>query len=354
MTSRLAQLFDGAFLSECWPDQHRVCHGDLARLGPLVELPQLTDLALLLASYRDRVRVVLPDKRDEHSSLQVEPSAAAALHAEGMALVLNGVERFLPPVQELLTALRTELGLTAGCEPRSIIYVTPRGAGNSPHFDANANFVVQIRGTKRWHVAPNTHVPDPTDRWAMNEGPLPEELKGYARTPLPSAMPEDAEMIELKPGSVLFVPRGYWHSTEADEDALSLNFTFGQPTWADVVLGSLREKLLKDPAWRKLAMGTDPSPELLASLRDALDQEPLYLLAAEGFLRVEDAKVLASLGEEEFELEADERLHPVLAWIGEQGGPFSEQEAKMNFPELATGLRELLARLEANRLLSRV
>jgi hypothetical protein len=273
-----------------------------------------------------------------------------------MALILNGVERFLPPVEAWLTALRTELGLPPGCEPRSIIYVTPRGAGNSPHFDANANFVVQIRGTKRWRLAPNTHVPDPTDRWAMNEGPLPAELQGYALTPLPTGMPADAEQIDLKPGSVLFVPRGYWHSTEADEDTLALNFTFGQPTWADVVLGALREKLLKDRTWRKLATGGAPSPALLASLRrevGALDEQPLYVLVPEGFLRVEDARVLASLGDEEFELEADERLHPVLAWIGEQGGPFSAEDAAMISPELSTGVPGLLAMLEARGLLTR-
>ena len=262
----LERMFTGhAFLSECWPDHHLVSHGELDRLGPLSTLPELATLEMLLASYRDRVRVALPDKRDEHSSLQLESSAAAALHGQGMALILNGVERFLPLVQEWLTALRLELGLPPGCEPRSIIYVTPSGAGNSPHFDANANFVVQLRGTKRWHIARNTHVPDPTDRWAMNEGPLPEELRGYALTPLPSELPADTEVIDLKPGSVLFVPRGYWHSTEADEDTLALNFTFGQPTWADVVLGQLREKLLKDRAWRKLATGPTEAPSTSTS-----------------------------------------------------------------------------------------
>ena len=354
---KLERMFTGhSFLTESWPEHHLVSHGELERLGELSTLPEFTDLALLLARYRDRVRVALPDKRDEHSSLQVESSAAAALHGQGMALILNGVERFLPPVQEWLTALRLELGLPPGCEPRAIIYVTPSGAGNSPHFDANANFVVQLRGTKRWHVAPNTHVPDPTDRWAMNEGPLPEELRGYALTPLPTELPADTEVIDLKPGSVLFVPRGYWHSTEADEDTLALNFTFGQPTWADVVLGQLREKLLKDRAWRKLATGPTPSPELLARLRAevvATDEAPLFVLVPEAFLRVEDAKVLASLGEGEFELDADERTHPALAWIGEQGGPFSAEDVAMHSPELSGEAADLLAMLEAKGLLTR-
>ena len=363
------RLFTGhstdSFLAKHWPDLHLVSHGPLERLGELAQLPELATLETLLASYRDKVRIALPDKRDEHSSLQVDALTAAALHRNGMALILNGVERFLPVVAQWLTELRLELGLPLECEPRSIVYATPSGAGNSPHFDANANFVVQLRGTKRWHVAPNRHVPHPTDRWAMNETGLSPELAGYVEGPLPTQMPADTEVIDLKPGSVLFVPRGYWHATEADEDTLAINFTFGQPTWADLTLVALRKRLLKDPAWRDLANDPSRVAEMLAGLQaqverlepaevlGALDEAPLYLLVPEGFLRVEDAKVLASLGAEEFEIEVDESLHALLAWIGEQGSPFSTEDAAMNFPELASGLPGLLETLQQKGLLIR-
>ena len=365
----LEQLFTGqstdSFLSKHWPDHHLVFHGPLERLGALVELPEFAQLETLLGSYRDKVRIALPDKRDEHSSLQVDALTAAALHRNGMALILNGVERFLPLVAEWLTELRLELGLPLECEPRSIVYATPAGAGNSPHFDANANFVVQLRGTKRWHVAPNRHVPHPTDRWAMNETGLSAELAGYVDAPLPTQMPADTEVIDLKPGSVLFVPRGYWHATEADEDTLAINFTFGQPTWADLVLVALRKRLLKDGEWRVLANDPSRVAEMLARLQseverldlpevlEALDEAPDYLLVPEGFLRVEDAKVLASLGAEEFEIEVDESLHALLAWIGEQGSPFSSEDAASHFPELASGLPGLLTTLESKGLLQR-
>jgi 50S ribosomal protein L16 3-hydroxylase len=365
----LERLFPGqttdSFLVKHWPDQHLVSHGPLERLGALGELPELAHLETLLSSFRDKVRIALPDKRDEHSSLQVDALTAAALHRSGMALILNGVDRFLPLVADWLTELRLELGLPLECEPRSIVYATPAGAGNSPHFDANANFVVQLRGTKRWHLAPNHHVPHPTDRWAMNETGLSAELAGYVDAPLPTQMPTDTEVIDLEPGSVLFVPRGYWHATEADEETLAINFTFGQPTWADLVLVALRKRLLRDGEWRVLANDPSRVAEMLARLQseverlelpevlEALDAAPTYLLVPEGFLRVEDAKVLASLGAEAFEIEADEHLHPVLAWIGEQRSPFSAQNAALNFPELATGLPGLLAALESKGLLTR-
>ncbi len=377
-TACLERLFGtDDFLERYWPGHHLVAHGPLERLGPLGRLPEFSQLDLLLASYPDKVRVALPDKRDEHSSLQVPAEEAAALHAEGMALIFNAVERFLPPVQFWLEALRIELGLPLKCEPRSIIYVSPAGSGNSPHFDANANFVVQICGTKRWQIAPNTDVIHPTDRWAMNQEDLPEELEGYVHSPLPTQMPADAQTFELVAGSVLFVPRGYWHQTQTDEETLALNFTFGQPSWADLMLSALRARLLKDPAWRELANGLRaPQPlraeackvqlaKMLAQLQhevaalepaevaDAFDAQTAWLLVPRAFLRLDENSVVASLGAGEFTIEADESLHPVLEWIGRQRTPFSLEQLAMHFPALTPGLPALLQTLKVNRLLGK-
>jgi 50S ribosomal protein L16 3-hydroxylase len=65
----------------------------------------------------------------------------------------------------------------------------------------------------------------------------------------------------MEPGCVLFVPRGYWHETTTEEDSLSLNFTFSQPTWADVFTKSLQELLLRSPEWRELADGLEGTDE---------------------------------------------------------------------------------------------
>jgi 50S ribosomal protein L16 3-hydroxylase len=365
-----------SFVERCWPEQPLVFHGPLARLGALGALPELETLERLLGAYGDRVRVALPDKRDEHSSLQVDALTAATLHRAGMALILNGVERFFPVVEQWLGGLRRELGLPLKCEPRSIIYVTPAGGGNSPHFDANANFVVQLRGTKRWRLAPNHAVRHPSDRWAMNQAEVPDELAAELSGTLPEALPEDAQTIDLLPGSVLFVPRGFWHATEAGEDTLALNFTFGQPSWADLVLTALRQRLLADEGWRALADGlcaADPArveagraqlvhrlgllqaevaqlqPEAIIA---SLDLQPAYLLEPEAFLRVEDGVVIASIGgEEDLELEAEENLHPVVEWIAEQGAPFSLELVSRHFPTVVSELPALLAALRAKGVL---
>ena len=76
------------------------------------------------------------------------------------------------------------------------------------------------------------------------------ELESYATAPMPTQMPADTSEFTLDPGSMLFVPRGSWHSTQAVTDALALNFTFSAPTWIDIFTTVLRARLSHSPEWR--------------------------------------------------------------------------------------------------------
>jgi 50S ribosomal protein L16 3-hydroxylase len=144
------------------------------------------------------------------------------------------------------------MGLSAMTYGRNLIYATKAGKGTSPHFDQNMNFVIQVHGSKKWWVAPNKNVENPMTRHTMGL-PLDAELEGYASLPMPTKMPKDAIEFTLESGSMLFVPRGSWHCTEAITDALSLNFTFSAPTWIDIFSAALRSRLSHSPDWRQTA-----------------------------------------------------------------------------------------------------
>ncbi len=135
---------------------------------------------------------------------------------------------------------------------RNLVYAIPSGKGTAAHFDQNINFVLQIHGTKRWWVAPNPHVENPMSRHTIGLAMDPE-LDSYAQTSMPDQLPENATEFVLKPGSLLFVPRGAWHRTEAITDALSLTFTFSAPTWIDILTAALRGRLAQSSEWRATA-----------------------------------------------------------------------------------------------------
>ena len=260
-------------------DQPFVVHAGAASpaIRALIELPFLRSLDAMLAAWPGPVQVHLPDVADEASAIDVPAKDAHKLFACGMGLLFNDVHAASPLLTDWLAAIRSDLGLSALTQGRCLVYATPGGKGTAPHFDQNLNFVLQLHGTKRWSLAHNHHVEAPLTRHTIGQ-PLDPELATYARTPMPAQMPAHQQQITLTPGSLLFVPRGTWHATHADSDALSLNFTFTAPTWLDLLLAAMRARLALAPAWRATATAAT-APDFAALLHDLAEDVPHWSAA---------------------------------------------------------------------------
>jgi 50S ribosomal protein L16 3-hydroxylase len=229
-----------------------VVHGLREPVSELLAIPLLASLETLLGTWPDPVQVYLPGIADEARSITVPPHEARERFAAGMSLLFNEVQLHAPQLVPWLDTIRADLGVSALTQRRSLVYATPAGTGTAPHFDQNVNFVLQVHGTKSWFLAPNTNVTLPMTRHTMRL-PVDPELQSYATLPMPDELPPDRTEIVLEPGSVLFVPRGTWHSTIAATDALALNFTFSPPTWIDVFSAALRSRLALSSDWRETA-----------------------------------------------------------------------------------------------------
>lgn len=235
-----------------------VVHHGADQLRQLRDLPFLASLKSLLKQWPGAIQAHLPDVRDEASSIDTTAKDAQKLFDNGLGLLFNEAQKLSPVLEEWLHKIREDLGLSALTYGRCLIYATPDGKGTAPHFDQNINFVLQIHGTKKWTLAPNHSVVNPMVRHTMGQ-PVDPEMMSYLEAGMPERMPKDTVSFELKPGSVLFVPRGCWHETQAEGDALALNFTFTAPTWSDLFLSALRSRLILAPEWRETADGvSDP------------------------------------------------------------------------------------------------
>ena len=247
-----------------------VIHHVPDELKDLRDLPLVSSIEELLELWPAQIQVHLPEARDEISAVDVKAEEAEKMFHEGMGLLFNDANLYSPILQEWVDQLKRDLGLSALTYGRSLIYVTPDGKGTAPHFDQNINFVLQIHGTKKWTLAENTSVINPMVRHTMGH-PVDPEMMSYLEKPLMEKMPAKSQTFELKPGSLLFVPRGVWHETEADGHALALNFTFTAPTWADLFLSALRSRLVLSPEWRETADGNvDTFDSLLSEIKDDL------------------------------------------------------------------------------------
>ena len=225
-------------------------------LTELRKLPFLESLDDLIKAWPSHVQVHLPDLRDEVSAINVPTNEAKNYFDQGMALLFNDVNTISPVLETWLNQMKSDLGISSRSYGRCLVYAIPDGKGTAAHFDQNINFVLQIHGTKKWTLATNESVLNPMDRFTMGL-PVEQEMMSYLDAQMPETMPQETFSFELKPGSLLFVPRGVWHATEADGDALSLNFTFTAPAWMDLFLGALRSRLILSSEWRETAMIAD-------------------------------------------------------------------------------------------------
>lgn len=229
-----------------------VTHGLKESICDITELSFLSSLQNLINNWPHEVSVHLPELSDEASSISVNASESIAYFKKKMSLLFNDVNRISPELELWTQNLRRDLGLSALTYGRNLVYATPKDGGTAAHFDQNINFVLQLQGTKDWWIAKNNDVTNPLTRHTMGLEPDPE-LASYLDGPLSSSFPEDFEHYTLKPGSLLFVPRGSWHKTKSKTDSLALNFTFSAPSYLDLLLSAMRGRLAGDVRWRSTA-----------------------------------------------------------------------------------------------------
>ncbi|WP_017220101.1 JmjC domain-containing protein [Moritella dasanensis] len=233
-----------------------VSHGNTESLKDLMGLPFLKSVENLAAYWQDTVDVFNPQVADEISKTSVSPEDAINEYYCGNCILFNDVNRMIPEFDMWNQKIRKEIGFSELTYVRNLVYASPAGKGNAPHFDQNFNFVVQLEGTKKWWLAENKTINNPMTRHVIGH-PVDHELAGYADKEFPEAFPADCIEYILEPGSILFVPRGVWHMTEAVTDAVSFNFTFTPPTWIDIATAVIREKLSHSEKWRESAIIDD-------------------------------------------------------------------------------------------------
>lgn len=91
----------------------------------------------------------------------------------------------------------------------------------------------------------------------------------------------DAVTFQTEPGSVVYVPHGHWHATEASELSLAVLFTVNQEDWVSMITKKISAQLRQREAWREIPIGIrNPNfwrsrhafvSELLADLKATAD-----------------------------------------------------------------------------------
>ncbi len=251
----------------------------------LVDMLSLDDVDALLTSTAIRtpaVRLahngsVLPESSYTRSGTLagkpltglVDPRKLFDLVDDGASVVLQGLQRYWPPLTRLVSELEAELGHP--CQANA--YLTPPGSqGFAVHSDSHDVFVFQTHGSKRWEVHADGAVQD----------------------------------ILLEPGLVMYLPTGTPHAARA-QDTASLHVTLGinQLTWRHLVRRAVTPLLdAVDDGHLPAGYADHPGSlgeglaDRLTALADAvrgLDAQALAREQAEGFLSSRPMSVAGGL-----------------------------------------------------------
>jgi bifunctional lysine-specific demethylase and histidyl-hydroxylase NO66 len=142
--------------------------------------------------------------------------------ADGYTVVLDSVEQYVRAIASLTHSIEVELNFATKVNA----YVTPPGSqGFVAHYDEHDVLILQIQGSKLWHLYNGADVP-------------PHEMSRRkpvvtARLPLPTD-------VRLEAGDVLYLPRGRVHAAEAtSEPSIHLTVGIHAPTLLALVTRTL-------------------------------------------------------------------------------------------------------------------
>jgi len=167
---------------------------------------------------------------------RADPAKVHALLGLGASLVMDAVEESLPEVRQMTELLADRFlgicGANAYCSFQGIQAL-------QSHCDLHDVFAVHCEGEKVWRIYGHRAL-DPVDHyWGEDARDYIDRAKG----PL---MME----VAMRPGDLLYIPRGFYHDALASSEA-SLHLTFSVTRHTSRLLFRLLEEVgMKDPAFR--------------------------------------------------------------------------------------------------------
>jgi hypothetical protein len=359
------------FFDDYWPERVFEAHGLLSRLPAVFTSKELSSFRALAAGYRGWLGFGQGAKSSRMLSVQeVNP---LHLYEIGLSVYLPDISDNVPGAAAFLRALERDLGIEEGCS-RITVWASPRGDGAPTHFDSEDVFSIQLAGTKRFEVAPMKEYAYPLGgQFAPGAAPY-EDMYPQIEKGFPEVVESDFVTVDMKPGSVLFIPRGTWHRTQAEQDSFAISIGIRPPALVESFLEQLRCMLLQHPEWRRPLYGVhgdaarrrqalerarralDTIPDIVQSistdyLAPLADLERLKNLdAASSFQREpgtrmelprsgsELLRVFATTrdaGEQStLQMSAPPQYLPTFRWLAEVKAPFTAGEMARRFPEV--------------------
>jgi bifunctional lysine-specific demethylase and histidyl-hydroxylase NO66 len=225
------------FLDEIWAEKH--CHVRRNCVGYFDKLLHgATAVEDLLERFRpepSKVRLIREhDKKSRDNYRLADGSLDLACvrgdFADGYTIVLDDVEQYVRAIASLAHAIEVELNFATKVNA----YVTPpESQGFVTHYDGHDVLILQIQGSKIWHLYEGADVP-------------PHQLRREEKWIAAESLSSTTD-LRLEVGDVLYVPRGLVHAAEAtSEPSVHLTVGIHAPTALTFAVAALNSLSFSD------------------------------------------------------------------------------------------------------------
>ncbi|MGD9507706.1 MAG: cupin domain-containing protein [Geminicoccaceae bacterium] len=205
---------------------HSVMNWDV--LNRLLEAtPLWTSQTMLLILDRETIPApsycVSTPGREGIGVMRPDPEKVQQFLARGATMVLNFIDQFTPELRAFSRALGRELG---GTVQANLYLSSKRKQGFNAHFDFHDVFAMHVMGEKTWSVFQG-----------RCEWPIKHPMfEGWSREQHDQIKGELWRDVTLRPGDLLYLPRGQYHYALADDGpCVHLAWGVTYPIGMDVV-----------------------------------------------------------------------------------------------------------------------
>ncbi len=201
-----------------------------------------------------------PKNRKAPSYDLIDPDRVSSLFSGGCSLVLDAVGKMSPPIATLCREMESFFRHRVNAN----VYMTPPGnQGFAMHYDTHDTIIIQIEGSKHWRVY------DAPSQLPLEDRFFDKKLHAVGDVQLE---------IEMQPGDLLYIPRGFLHEGKANEE-LSLHVTLGlyPHKWYHVLADAVAKAAEAEPRLRGTVDFNDlADPEFAAVLQSVFSSERLH------------------------------------------------------------------------------
>jgi hypothetical protein len=153
-------------------------------------------------------------RRSDERTWLSDPATVLARFRAGATIVLRSAHELWPPIEALTSQLAQILDTQVG----AMVFVSPSASITDWHADKGHLFVLHLYGAKHW--------------FAQRDGP-----DGHRQGQAPLA-------VTLRPGEVLYLPKGFLHRVHGTETvAVHVSFFSDGATWADLLKSALASRI---------------------------------------------------------------------------------------------------------------